>query len=135
MRVLDGSPFTCGQLEEVAWKCHWKSRAAYWDEHIYDRQQRILEAEADKTAILNARMFEVVRKELDKLGKRSDQSGDFGELKAREIIRMAEVVIKTDLLVRGQVTERVAQVEPDLSRLTLDELRVLRSVGEKVRAA
>ena len=52
-------------------------------------------------------------------------------LKPRELIRLTDVVVKLDRLVREQSTENI-DVPADLSTLSLEDLRIMQDIQKKL---
>jgi hypothetical protein len=114
------------------WEIHaWRQRALAYDAHLNDRIRETHEAEVIDASVRHARIglrFQALsEKELAKLEKAS--ATDIPAIREGTILRYAE---------RGIAIEReaVGQAPPqrddlDLSRLTLDELRLFHELAKK----
>lgn len=115
----------------VAWyhkEHYWPERVAEYDRHLdairrAEREgllaQTIREVTAEHAEVL-ADARDIVRRELEKLLATVRESA--GEVvRVRDLIRLTELVIKSDRLIRGESTENV-DTGPDLSHLTNEQL-------------
>lgn len=106
----------------------WKARVVEWDKHLDEIRQYVQEEQlaqhvqavtAEHMAMLaNAR--DIVAREMEKLLATVRES-PAETLKVRDLIRLAETVIRGDRLVRDQTTEKV-ETQMDLSHLSEAEL-------------
>ena len=120
------------------WK--WPERVDAYDAHM----ERI--ALAEREAMLRQKSREVSAEhlaalqtarhtaqiELDKLLATVKES-DGQILKPGELIKLLETVVRFDRLVRGESTDTVEHKSEDLSRLSIDELRKLREIQQKLK--
>jgi hypothetical protein len=91
-----------------------------------------LPSPAEQRALL-ADMIALCKEEIAKFVATSRQSDMPGLLRPGEIARLTEVAIKFDRLLRGESTENVATAATvDLSALSLEELRALRVIQQKI---
>ncbi len=97
-------------------------------EQIYRRQAREI---AIDHMIMLADTRELYTREFAKLLEASRQSEMHGLIRTADLIRMAEVMVKLDRLVRGETTENVGTTEMDLGQLSVDEIRTLNELLEK----
>jgi hypothetical protein len=130
------------QLELIAWNDIWEARAWHWDRHL----DRIRVATVEKVTAENAeaiarrhartarKLTELAGLELDGLlatAKRlAETSGILGLVPVKELSRMVDLGIKLERLALGESTEHVT-TGPDLSGLSLDDLRTLRDLQER----
>lgn len=116
----------------------WFDRAAAWDRHLDQIRQRELEGLQQQNAqevsaehkriLQNAR--ELADREIEKYLAASKTSDMPGMIKASELIKLMEQVVKLDRLTRGDTTENHG-VEVDLSNLTPEELRQFLDLSRK----
>jgi hypothetical protein len=133
-----GFPLTWTQLESMAGAAHWSARAALWDEHLSAIRtstiERITEETAEEVArrqlTLTRRMQRVADRELTKLEKMGAENDFPGVVTARDALRLAANGIKLERLIMGEATDRT-EVGPDLSALSLDDLRQLQGIQAK----
>ena len=133
------SRLTLASLKDVAARGYWAERAGCWDDHIARISSATIERctreDAEHVAerqLLSTKLAQRLgSKVLEKLEAMEDEN-DFpsGQVTARDALRLIFVGIKTERLIRGEATERVEG--PDLSKLSLDELRTLRGLQSKV---
>lgn len=110
---------------------YWLERVAEYDRHLDGirqgiRERLLAQTTADVTAeymatLANAR--DIVTREMAKLA--ATVSASNGEvLRPRDLIHMADTILKMDRLIRGEATERVA-TDGDLAHLTDAQLAAL----------
>ena len=114
---------------------YWEARCAEYDRHldairIGEREallrQSSAEVAAEHMGIL-AYGRDIIRREFEKLAATVHESA--GEVvRPRDLIRLAETVVKLDRLVRGESTEAVAVDGPDLSKLSDSDLAALSTI-------
>jgi hypothetical protein len=97
-------------------------------EKIYRRSAREI---AIDHMVLLASVRELTTKEFGKLVESSRNSEMPGLVKPNTLVRMAEVVVKLDRLVRGETTENVGTTDMDLSQLSPEELRTMHELMTK----
>jgi hypothetical protein len=139
--VRPGSGQTAPTSQLYRWftQWDWKGRAAAYDVHIdvivrEEREAAIAEAARSVQAehmFLLADLRSVVSVETSKLLALA-KVGGFATVKPSELARLADTVIKNDRLVRGETTEKV-DTGFDLSKLSVEELRLLNAVDAKLR--
>lgn len=135
-----GCPLSWADLQRVAWEDGWNIRAEAWDAHL-DRlriqtvervTQEDAEARARRQGALARKLQTLGELELDKLLNQARRDvGGFGLVQVRDIIRAIAVGVRTERLALGDVTDRIEQ-GPDLSGLSLDELRQIREMQERI---
>lgn len=131
--------FTIDQIEILAWEDAWKERATAWDRHLDALRDRTIEEvtqeDARQRALRQGRVGKklqvLAEREIDKLAKIMSRDEMPGAITFREAIRAAQVGVHIERLALGESTERV-ETGPNLENLTLDELRSLREMQEKV---
>lgn len=116
----------------------WPERCDAYDRHmeriVLEEREKLLrqsarEISADHMAMIQSARA-IAQAELDKLLASSNES-DIPLLRPIEVIRLSEMVVKLDRLIRGESTETVEH-SVDLSRLSTDELRTMRELTRKV---
>jgi len=120
---------------------HWTDRCKAYDlylEGVYHdefearfRDGARAMAEAHLAMLKDAR--ELAAMELEKMRRVSEESEQYGVMKAGELIKLLEASIKLERLVRGESTENVQQ-SMDLSKLSVDELKLWNDLQEKLEA-
>lgn len=95
-------------------------------------------AESETTAQVKDRhkenlklLHRLCNNEIRKFLLASEQSSMHGLLTPREIIRLADILVKNERLVNGEATERIEGQGPDLSRLSEVELWQYRALAMK----
>ena len=133
-----GLPWT--EVEASARDNFWKDRALAWDAHLDRVRVDAAEAYAEETGRDVARRhlrplqkaLALAERELDKFLDASAGCEMPGLLTPRDVIRILVQGVKVERLIRGDTTEKVAVEEgPDLSALSVDELRALRDLQAK----
>jgi hypothetical protein len=133
-----GCPYSWHQIENVAFEFAWKERAKARDAYLDNLRQSTIESEIveDAKAIAKRhgkaarRAFNVADREFTLLEKAMNAQTMHGLLSPAEARRLLETAIKTERLLMGEATEIVSNT-PDLSHLTLEELRELRAIATK----
>lgn len=128
-----------GTVRRWAEDALWKERALAWDSHcqaiLVDEQEALYRRTAKEVAQqhlnITQRMLAVSEAELLKLHHESNTSGNT-RLQPRDIIRMVDIGIKNERLVRGQATE-ITDSAIDMSKLTDEELKQLDALLSKAR--
>jgi hypothetical protein len=134
-----GCPLSLTQLKNLEWDDGWKARATLWDAHLDQLRRTTIESVVQEDARMRAeRQMRQARKlarlgalELDKLLQiaAKPESGA-GLIQPRDITRMIAIGVRTERLAAGDVTDRI-ETGPDLSKLSVEELRQLRELQEK----
>lgn len=86
----------------------------------------------ETTEALLSDMLNMVRLESAKWLEAAKQFKGPSILKPGELAKLADTVIKLDRLVKGESTVNIASEHHDLSELSLDELRTLQALTQKV---
>lgn len=126
-------------LDSLAFQWEWQARARLWDDHLDAIRRRTIESYTEENARnvaerqlrLLTRMQRLAENETDKLLEIAEANNAPGVITPRDIVRMATMGIRLERLIRGEVTER-HEVGPDLSSLSLDDLRAIRSAQAKI---
>lgn len=129
------------ELYKVAREWNWFQRIEAYDRYI-DRirleevrkwnEQDAREVTAEHMAILRD-MREFAAIEMSRILERAKQAAIDGTMKPAEVIRLTEVMLKYDRLLRNQSTESTLVVsETNLSEMTIDELREAQSLVQKM---
>lgn len=117
----------------------WYSRAKAWDDHL----AKVAAEEAEETIKESVRavtqhhmrilqgLREVLEREAGKWLEESRTASGQTLLKPREIMKLTDVVVKLDRLVREQSTENI-DVPTDLSSLSLEDLRTMQDIQKKL---
>jgi hypothetical protein len=87
-------------------------------------------AMAEHVSLLNDSR-QVAAQELAKLLEYSSSTPAGGILKPNELIKLIDATIKLDRLVRGESTE-IVEERTDLSKLSIEDLRKLKEIKEKL---
>lgn len=135
-----GFPLTWSQLESIAWEDAWKLRADKWDEHLDRLRAKTIEKVVQEDAQTRAERQARAGKKLQRLGELAtdrlikilETNPDFGstEVTTKDAIRAIGVGVRVERLALGDVTEKI-DTGPDLSKLSLEDLRALRELQEK----
>lgn len=132
-------PLTWHQLESVAFEDGWKDRAAAWDRHLDALRtttiERVVQEDAKQRAERQGRAGKKLQRlgelEIDKLIKVLERPDDMpGAITLRDAIRAIGIGVRVERLALGESTDKI-ETGPDLSKLSLDELRKLREIQEK----
>lgn len=126
-------------LDELARDHGWLLRARTYDAHLDRLRLETVDRVTEETAASRARRhmrpltmaLEAAERELAKLAKLSKQAEGPGVLSPRDILRFLEIGIKYQRLIAGDL-DPVQRHSVDLSNLSLDELRALRDLQQKV---
>lgn len=125
-----GKDFNHEELARYARDHGWKARADAWDDHIACLRLHTIERETGRLAKAHAAIaFRVVRvasNELRKLESQSFTASELPLLKPREILDWTEKGLALENEAAGRVPEE--EKGPDLSRLSLDEIKALRDL-------
>lgn len=139
--TVDGMQVSAGELATWAKKYDWATRTADYDAHLdtiflagKEEALRIgaVTAAVEHLQILGS-MRELLGREMAKWNEASRGAG-VTMLKAGELQKYAETVVKLERLVLGQSTEKVEQIY-DLSKLTSEEIKTLLELTEKANMA
>ena len=137
-RLIRPSSVSTRELHTWYQACNWGERVAAYDRHLdgivrAEREaylaQSAKEVAAHHMAILQGSR-ELLDRETAKLLQLSKDSEGFGVIKPAELIKLTELVVKMDRLVRGDTTEN-AGTTFDGSKLTLEEVLALEALAEK----
>lgn len=137
--VRAGCPWSQYQLETVEWEDGWKARAVLWDQHLDALRTQTIEQVVQEDARTRAeRQMKQAKKlarlgelEVDKLLKIAERpDSGAGLIQPRDATRMIFIGIRAERLAAGDVTDRI-ETGPDLSNLSLEELRQLRELQDK----
>lgn len=119
----------------------WKARVAAFDEwrdelrrqHYGDAlKQPAQQIAAEHMGILQD-MRDMLRREVDKWREQVVNNAGSPFLKMSELVKLTDVVVKYDRLVRGEATERKDEPGYDYSKLSPDELLTLQKLLVKTR--
>jgi hypothetical protein len=118
---------------------NWADRCAAFDKKFdamrVEEREKVYRRAAREIAIDHMVMLadarELYSREFAKLLSASREGDMIGLVKPETLVRMAEVMVKLDRLVRGESTENVQNTDMDLSQLSLDELRQLNELMSK----
>jgi len=110
----------------------WAARVAAFDSYmdavrIEEREAIVRETSREisiKPMALLKTAGEIAQKELLKTLRASELSGSSGVLKPNELVRLMEITIKYDRLVRGETTENIA-TDVSLDGLSEDQIDLL----------
>lgn len=148
--VKEGCPYTWGQIQDQAWRDAWAERARAWDaigeveaEGAYLGAVRSKAAAAGETmgerskrqAALGRRLQAVSNRTLDQLERTLERAPDFPILTPRELIRAADIGVRIERTAMGENDAPTDGNGPDLSALTVDELREWRRLMAKAKVA
>jgi hypothetical protein len=136
----DGCPWTANQLGLVAHEGLWRERALAWDTHLRDLRVMTIEAVVEEDARSLAKkhgkplamMRGLAERELELLTEAQRKSNILGIINPGLIVRMLETAIKYERLLIGEVTDRVQTAGPDLSKLSIEEIRALKDIATKL---
>lgn len=139
--VADCLGLQYGQVSRWAKDAHWQARVLEWDKHIAAiRLEETEELIREDQRTVTGKHLETTRKalavadrELAKLVQESAKSAH-STMPARDVLRLADLAIKTERLVRGQATEIQGQ-ELDLSKLSDEELAAYEALLVKAHKA
>lgn len=120
----------------------WEKRVAAYDAHLdkirREERERIMAQSARDVAVehmaLLADARDVVSHELSLLANQAREQRVAGFIKPGDLIKLAEMTMKFDRLVRGETTENVGTGELDLSKLSDDEFDRYQELVAKMRA-
>lgn len=136
-------PLTLRQLQILDFEDGWTARVVAWDQHLDALRFQTIEevtkedarARAERQAKIARKMTRLGELELDKLLAVVEKPHTgAGMIAPRDATRMIVMGIRTERLVLGETTEKT-ESGPDLSGLTIEELRTLRVMQEKAKAA
>lgn len=138
-RRIDRLPIS--RLYDLAHSAAWELRAKAWDRHLERvRVEAVEEAIEEDAKAIAKRHGRVLRDALTladlELSKylSAAKSGDMhGLLSPTEVLRFIHRVIPLERLVAGEATERV-ETSPDISKLSLEQLRELKIMQEQAGA-
>jgi hypothetical protein len=135
-----GFPMSKSTLENLAWSDGWEVRAARWDSHLDQLRTRTVEQVVQEDARMRAQRQGRQRKKLARLGELAvdrlikilELNPDFGsgEVPLKDAIRAIGIGVRVERLALGDTTDKI-ETGPDLSNLSLDDLRKLREIQEK----
>ncbi len=126
------------QIETLAAEGHWKARAAYWDDHLAEIRTSTIERVTEETAeevakrqlSLTRAMQRLAAAEIAALERAQGPDAMPGTIPARDAMRFAVNGIRLERLIMGESTDRTETI-PDVSGLSLEELREARRLQEK----
>lgn len=139
VKRASGHGLSWARLQELAWEDGWGIRAECWDSHLDRLRVETIEqvtredarARAERQGALARKLQRLGELEADKLLKASQGSDMPGLLLPRDMIRAITLGVRTERLALGESTEKV-DTGPDLSGLSVDELRTMRALQERV---
>jgi hypothetical protein len=119
---------------------NWADRVKAYDAHFdalsVEERRRIYKRKAEELAIdhmiVLADMRDLATREFAKFNQVSRET-EVETMKPRDVIRLAETVVKLDRLVRGETTENVG-TSVDTSKLSLAEMETLADLLRKAGA-
>lgn len=131
---------TLGVKHELCNTWNWIARAKAWDDHLDALRQSEAEAVIGQSArdiavqekTLISRVRELALMEVEKLLDTAAEC-EASSVPAPLTLKLAEAAIKLARLDRGETTENVGVAGPDLSKLTIDEVRLLLALEKKAR--
>ncbi len=136
-------PMTWHQLESVAFEDGWKGRAAAWDQHLDNLRtetiEKVVREDAQQRAERQGRAGKKLQRlgeiEIDKLITALERPGEaHGLITVRDAIRAIGIGVRVERLALGDSTDKI-ETGPDLSKLSVDDLRKLREIQEKTNGA
>lgn len=113
----------------------WEARARAYDAHHEAIRDEATEVAAAEWGRIGAEMAFVGAREIAHIARAQTQIDRPGVLRPSEARAYVETGVKICQLVSGRATERIATEEPDLSRLTDEELATLRELTARARGA
>lgn len=120
---------------EHSWEDRCRAYDAMFDKVRVEEREAIYRRKARENAIdhmlILADMKDLVGREFAKLREASRDSDMHGLVKAADLIKLAETMIKLERLVAGQTTENVGTTDLDLAKLSLDEIRTMNELMTK----
>ncbi len=133
------------ELYDLSKEWGWFQRVEAYDVYMdkvrlreveYWVKQDAREVTAEHMAMLrDAREFVTI--EMHRILERAKKSSIDGTLKATEVIRITEMVLKYDRLLRNQTTEnsgvQVAPTDVNYEELSIEDLREMRAMNEKMQ--
>lgn len=118
----------------------WKARALAYDRwadkcRLDERAAILKQGEEERTArqlgvLLDAE--DLAASELRKLLAVANENQGAGLIKPTDLVKLLELSVKYQRLLRGEATERV-DTGPDMSKLSLEELEILKALEEKIK--
>lgn len=132
-------PLTLHRLQTLAREDGWVLRAQAWDAHLDELRVSTIERVTQEDAAARAeRQGRVGRKlqrlgelEVDKLIKVLERPNDHpGVIQVRDAIRAIGIGVRVERLALGDSTDKI-ETGPDLSKLSVEDLRNLREMQEK----
>lgn len=128
-------------LYDLAGRWRWFERVAAYDRHMDRVHQAVVEGyikqDAKEVAMEHMAILrdarELVSIEYDRLLRRAKDCAIDGVIRPTDLIRLTEVMIKYDRLVRGEATQNV-QTVGDLSEMSIEELREAQALAKKMNA-
>lgn len=144
-RIVDlsrrpGIGLTQWQLGELSRSDGWRERAIAWDEHLDDLRVTTIESivredaktRAERQGRAGKKLQRLGELEIDKLIKILERADEMhGTITLRDAIRAIGVGVRVERLALGDSTEKI-ETGPDLSKLTVEELRQIQVLQEKV---
>lgn len=132
--------FSTSELSKLFNEWRWKERSLAWDRHtdrirLDEREALIKQDEKDRLAkwmtVLET-TGEILSREMAKLLRDSQETQASGLIKPSDLNKLMATWIQMQRLIHGQSTENVAVDDARLENLTLDELRELHRLQEKI---
>jgi len=136
--VKAGCPLSLYQLQTLEWEDAWKTRAELWDAHLDQLARATIEqvvqedarARAERQARQARKLARLGELEVDKLLQiAAKPDSGAGLIQPRDATRMIFIGVRTERMALGDITERI-ETGPDLSNLSVDQLRQLRELQE-----
>lgn len=126
------------QLETLAHCDGWKVRAERWDQHLdqvrFEAQEQATRedaiARATRQGRLGKKLQRLAETEADKLLIQASRDAMVGTIQVRDMIRAAAYGVRIERLAMGDFTDKI-ETGPDLSGLSVEQLRTLRELQEK----
>lgn len=109
----------------------WPERASAWDRHVQAIREDAIEDMTRRHAAMGFQLSELASRELARLSRHADRIAStegLPLLQARDILRFVDVGIRVERDANRAQTAP-SQSGPDLSELTIDELRALAGIS------
>lgn len=110
----------------------WAARAAAYDERLADARDEAAELAATDLARMVSALATLGAREVQLLAQAQASLDRPGIIRPNDALRMVDRGVTLLQLLGGKPTERVATEEPDLSRLTDEELEELARIRSKL---
>lgn len=133
-------PWSWAQYQQIAAQDFWVDRARAWDDHLdqirRDTVEQVTQEDARARAVRHGALARKLQRmgesELDKLLSEASRLGSgMGLIQPRDAIRMITLGIQAERLALGEDVEAAPAKGPDLSGLTVEDLRQLRVLQQK----